>query len=227
MKFKSKIIFVLILAIPTCLFGQSDESGQGKVSQISVPIMSITDEELIPILMDEFFIPETLVTRIEIIDVGLNGFGAKDLVKVYPSDEIYFIEFISKKAQELMNDWKFRANFQIISQNADPSVLSNYSENKPAYNIFLSLLRSLKRNYKDYPIKIKLERDSSTVKFEMWDYDENQLKFDPRAMPLGNDRLTRQAISIIDSTYYDCIFIYKTRVDTVYLPQRRLETVAK
>lgn len=225
MKIKLNIFILFITA--TILFGQSVDNGQGKVSQISVPIMSITDKDLIPRLMDEFFIPETLVTRLEIIDVGLNGFGAKDLVKVYPSDEIYFIDFISNKAQELMNDWKFRANFQIISQNADPSVLSSYSENKPAYNIFLSLLRSLKRNYNDYPIKLKLERDSSTVKFEMWEYDENKLKFDPRAMPLEDDRLTRQAISIIDSTFYDCIFIYKTRIDTVFLPQRRLETVAK
>ena len=136
---KVKIFLLVLLTTATCLLGQSVDNGQGKVSQISVPVMSISDSRLIPMLMDEFFIPETLVTRIEIIDVGLNGFGAKDLVKVYPSDEIYFIEFISKKAQDLMNDWKFRANFQIISQNADPGVLSSYSENKPAYNIFLSL----------------------------------------------------------------------------------------
>ena len=63
---------------------------------------------------------------------------------------------VGRRAQQLMNDWEFKANFQIIAQNTDPGVLSDHSENKPAYNIFISLLRSLGRNYRDYPIKLKL-----------------------------------------------------------------------
>jgi len=126
-----------------------------------------------------------------------------------------------------MNDWKFQANFQIIAQNGDPDVISNSGENKPAYNIFLSLLRSLVRNYKDYPIKLKLERDSSTVTFELWDYNENELKFDPKALPGTPDRLAKQAITFVDSTYYDCIFIYKTIADTVYIYQPTSNTVSK
>jgi hypothetical protein len=189
--------------------------------------MSIDNEKLVKLLMDEFFIPETLVTRMEIIDVGKNGFGAKDLVRVYPSDEIYFIEFVSQKAQQIMNDWEFKANFQIIAQNTDPNVLNDHSENKPAYNIFISLLRSLGRNYRDYPIKLKLERDSSTVTFEMWDFNEAELKFDPQPTSYLSDRLTKQAFSMADSAYYDCIFIYKTIVDTVYIYRPGLKTVEK
>jgi len=215
-----------ILAI-NLSFAQQSIEAQGRVTQISVPVMSITNEKLVKLLMDEFFIPETLVTRMEIIDVGKNGFGAKDLVRTYPSDEIYFIEFVSQKAQQIMNDWEFKANFQIIAQNTNPSVLNNHSENKPAYNIFISLLRSLGRNYKDYPIKLKLERDSSTVTFEMWDYNEGELKFDPKPTTDLADRLTKRAISFVDSTYYDCIFIYKTIVDTVYIYRPGLKTVEK
>ena len=221
------IAILFILMINYLSLAQQPTEGQGRVTQISVPVMSITDQKLIKHLLDEFFIPETLVTRIEIIDVNKNGFGAKDLVRVYPSDEIYFIEFVSQKAQELMNDWQFKANFQIIAQNTDPSALNDNGENKPAYNIFISLLRSLGRNYWDYPIKLKLERDSSTVTFEMWDYSEDKLKFDPKPASYLPDRLTRQAFSIVDSTYYDCIFIYKTIVDTVYIYRPGLKTVEK
>ena len=73
---KTLIICLLLLIIiinPT--FAQSETKAQGRVTQISVPVMSITDGKLIKLLMDEFFIPETLVTRMEIIDVGKNGFG--------------------------------------------------------------------------------------------------------------------------------------------------------
>lgn len=221
------ITILLILITEYLSFAQQPTEAQGRVTQISVPVMSINNEKLVKLLMDEFFIPETLVTRMEIIDVGKNGFGSKDLVRVYPSDEIYFVELVSQKAQELMNDWEFKANFQIIAQNTDPSVLNDHSENKPAYNIFISLLRSLGRNYWDYPIKLKLERDSSTVTFEMWDYSDDKLKFDPKPASYLSDRLTRQAFSIVDSTYYDCIFIYKTIVDTVYIYRPGLKTVEK
>ncbi len=223
---KITMIFLIIIVAPLC-YGQQPSESQGRVTQISVPVMSIDDARLVKILMDEFFIPETLVTRMEIIDVGKNGFGAKDLVRTYPSDEIYFVEYVSQRAQQIMNNWEFKANFQIIAQNTDPSVLNNHGENKPAYNIFISLLRSLGRNYKDYPIKLKLERDSSTVTFEMWDYNESQLKFDPKPDTYVPDRLTRQAVSFVDSTYYDCIFIYKTVVDTVYIYRPALKTVEK
>lgn len=224
---KKLMIMLIIMLSLNSLFAQNGTLAQGRVTQISVPVMTITNERLIKLLMDEFFIPETLVARMEIIDVGKNGFGAKDLVRTYPSDEIYFIEFVSQKAQQIMNDWEFKANFQIIAQNTDPGALNNHGENKPAYNIFISLLRSLGRNYKDYPMKIKLERDSATVTFEMWDYNENELKFDPKPEPYLSDRLTKQAFSVMDSTYYDCIFIYKTVVDTVYIYRPGLKTVEK
>ena len=224
---KLSIIILLSIIVANPSFAQSESQSQGRVTQISVPVMSITSEKLIKSLMDEFFIPETLVTRMEIIDVGKNGFGPKDLVRIYPSDEIYFVEFVSQKAQQLMNDWEFKANFQIIAQNTDPGVLNDHGENKPAYNIFISLLRSLGRNYRDYPIKLKLERDSTTVTFEMWDYNEGELKFDPKTTNMLSDRLTRQAISFVDSTYYDCIFIYKTIVDTVYIYRPGPKTVEK
>lgn len=221
------MFFLFFFIVIKPLLPQNATEAQGRVTQIAVPVMSVNNERLVKLLMDEFFIPETLVTRMEIIDVGKNGFGAKDLVRVYPSDEIYFVEYVSQKAQQIMNDWEFKANFQIIAQNTDPDVLNNQKENKPAYNIFISLLRSLGRNYKDYPMKIKLERDSSTVTFEMWDYNEGELKFDPKPDTYLSDHLTKQAFSIVDSTYYDCIFIYKTLIDTVYIYRPGMKTVQK
>lgn len=214
--FLFKMVLICMIAAP-CLFAQPFNSSQGRVTQISVPMMTITNQSLIKLLMDEFFIPETLVTRMEIIDVGRNGFGPKDLVHVYPSDEIYFVEYVSKKAQDLMNNWEFKANFQIVAQNSDPNMLGDYTERKPAYNIFISLLRSLDKNYKDLPIKLKLERDSTTVMFEMWDYNESALNFLLNTDSSSPGRRGWDWFSTGDSTHYDCIFVYKTIVDTVYI----------
>ena len=99
MKKQIMLICMLSIIITIPSFAQNKTESQGRVTQTSVPVMSIDSAKLIKLLMDEFFIPETLVTRMEIIDVGKNGFGPKDLVRVYPSDEIYFVEFVSQKAR--------------------------------------------------------------------------------------------------------------------------------
>ena len=192
-----------------------------EVNQISVPKVSLSDSELISFFMDEFFIPETLVTKMDIIDVSLNGFGENDIVKLYPSDNVYFLQFISDAAQKRMNQWEFKANFQITVQNEDVSFAEDYESNKPAYNIFGAILKGLNQNYQDLPIKIRFERDSSTVLFELWGHTENALKVIPKEEPRVKDVLLEQIAVKSDTTLYDCIFVYKTRVDTVFIKDRK------
>ncbi len=76
------------------------------VGKITVPVVSIEDRSLIDFFVFEFFIAETLVTRMEIIDATGNGFGEDDLVKTYPSGQIYF-PVPSDSAQQIMNSWRF------------------------------------------------------------------------------------------------------------------------
>ncbi|MBN2012378.1 hypothetical protein JW960_23820 [candidate division KSB1 bacterium] len=188
------------------------------VNQTSVPLVTIQDGKLIKFFLDEFFIPETLVTRMDIIDVSLNGFGENDIVRLYPSDQIYFLQYVSDKAQAKMNQWKFTANFQITAQNKDISILEDYENNRPAYNIFGSILTGLNKNYKDYPIKIRFERDTSTVIFELWSYNENRLMEIPDQAARLPDKMVEYIKAETDTVYRDCIYIYKSVHDTVFVP---------
>ncbi len=212
---------VIVFLIIGCL-GSLSAIGQAAdeliVNQTTLPVVTLVDQGLIRFFLDEFFIPETLVTKMDIIDVSLNGFGENDIVRLYPSDQIYFLQYVSDKAQTKMNEWKFTANFQITAKNSDVRALDDYHTNRPAYNIFGAILAGLNRNYKDYPIKIRFERDSSTVIFELWSYNEQKL----RELPNSTDRLPDEMVKYIhaktDTTLRDCIYIYKTVRDTIYIP---------
>ena len=220
---KRKILLSLILftfMLSSYCFAQQDDAIE--VNQTSVPTVTLNDPELISFFMDEFFIPETLVTEMDIIDVGLNGFGENDIVKLYPSDNVYFLQYVSDKAQKRMNNWKFKANFQITAQNQGLAVPEDFETKKPAYNIFGAILKGLNQNYQDYPIKIHFERDSSTVLLELWGYNEDNFKVIPNLSRL-NDNILNQIKTETDTTLYDCIFIYKTVTDTVLVTNQKRE----
>lgn len=207
---------LIILCLISVLWGKSEKDLI--VNQTNVPLVTINDSDLISFFLDEFFIPETLVTRMDIIDVSLNGFGENDIVKLYPSDQIYFLPYVTDKAQRKMNEWKFTANFQITANNKDISILEDYDRNKPAYNLYGAILKGLHQNYKDYPIKIRFERDSSTVLFELWSYNQKLLAYIPDDSARLKDPVMEKIITTSDTTYRDCIFIYKTLKDTVFIP---------
>ena len=109
----SSLAFAIMFFVASSGVAQEKIPERLTVEQVMVPKVTLADESLISFFVNEFFIPETLVTKIDIIDATGNGFGEKDLAITYPSREIYFI-FPSDTAQAIMNDWKFTANFQIV-----------------------------------------------------------------------------------------------------------------
>jgi len=222
--FRIKARFVLLIATAVCvifilslnLFSQ--EGNKIVVDKISVPVVTITDPQLIDFFMFEFFVAETLVTRLDIIDATGNGFGEDDLVKTYPSEAIYF-PVPSDSAQKIMNSWQFKANFQIVTEHRQPEEF----ENAPN-GIFAGILRGVNRNYSDQPMKILFERDDKGVTFEMWGYNPGALNYAPPPPAVPDSVVTYDLVRVFradtlmkaDTKLYDLIYVYKSVSDTVY-----------
>ncbi|HHL73396.1 MAG TPA: hypothetical protein ENJ29_12900 [Bacteroidetes bacterium] len=195
--------FCTVVVLSCVLAGslQAQEKSRAvTVEQINVARVILDDPEMIRFFVTEFFIPETLVTSIEIIDVTGNGFGEKDIAVTQPSEEIYFI-FPSVEAQEKMNQWQFTPNFQIVGENLDPEVYAALPTNRAANNIFSGLLRALNRNYQGSSMKLRFERNANSTLFEMWGYDNKELDYKPAPLTAGND----------------VIYIYTSIRDTIYV----------
>ncbi|MCA9730731.1 hypothetical protein KC799_01285 [candidate division KSB1 bacterium] len=190
------IIAIAALTAPCAAQTDSDIT----IEQVNVPKVTLTEPSLINFFITEFFIPETLVTQLDIIDATGNGFGEKDIAIAHPSEEIYFI-FPSAKAQGLMNEWKFTPNFQIVGENLDPEIYQLLETDRAANNIFSGFLKTLNRNYKGIPIKLWFERGKEGTVFEMWGYDNEQLRYQPEKISGGRD----------------FVYIYTTVKDTLFL----------
>ncbi len=170
------------------------------------------DSALIEFFVFEFFIAETLVTQIDIIDATGNGFGEDDLVKTYPSEAIYF-PVPSDSAQKIMNNWQFKANFQIVTENRNAQEFENLPDESAPDGIFASILKGVNRNYTNKPIKILFERDREGTTFEMWVYDQTALNYTQPPPPVPDSVVTYDLVHVIrtdtliktDTTLYDLI----------------------
>jgi len=192
--------FLKIAFMASILLAPQLQAQESKITveQDIVPKVSLKQDEMISFFIKEFFIPETLVTRIDIIDATGNGFGEKDLAITYPSGEIYFI-FPSQSAQKIMNTWKFTPNFQIVGENLDPDIYAELPTDRAANNIFSTLIKGVERNYREDHLKIRFERTGTSTIFEMWGYDPKMLKYTPP--PLGDGK--------------DFMYIYTSVKDTI------------
>jgi len=192
------------------------------VDKITVPVVTVEDPELIEFFMFEFFIADTLVTRMDIIDATGNGFGEDDLVKAYPSEQIYF-PVPSDSAQAIMNSWQFKANFQIVTDNREPEEFEALPNEKAENGIFASILRGVNRNYEDQPMNIWFQRDASGMTFEMWGFNKSLLNYQPPPPVVPDSVTTYDLVHITrsdtlikaDTTMYDLVYVYKTVSDTL------------
>lgn len=175
--------------------------GHLTVDQVFIPSVTVTDPREIRFFLNELLISEERVDRIEILDVSRNGFGEKDLVRTYPSGELYFV-FPSDTVQSLMDRWEFEANYQIVADSKDTTYADPNRQQEPQGRILASLLSALNQNYAGTEVKLRLERTASDVVFEMWGYDASKLKLPP----------------VAEEEPFDILFVYKTVVDTVFVP---------
>ncbi len=191
-------LWAIALAYATAAVAQQNELS---VDRIFIPSVTVTDPQMIQFFLNELLISEKNVQRIDILDVSQNGFGGKDLVRTYPSGELYFI-FPSDTLQKIMDTWRFKANFQIVAENKGVSSYDSLQSQRPEWRILASLVKALDRNYTGKKIKLRLERTASNVLFEMWGYDTDKLV---------SERPTA------DEADFDIVLVYKTVVDTVFV----------
>jgi hypothetical protein len=145
-------------------------------------------------------------------------------VKCYPSERIY-VPTPSDTAQKIMNNWKFTANYQIVTQNSPPEVFEGTKSDAAPNAILAALLRGLQRNYKEAPIKLYFERDAKTATFEMWGYSPSRLSYAPAPPPMPDTVTAYDVLSVTyqdtfvvaDTTIYDLLYISRTVSDTVFV----------
>jgi hypothetical protein len=152
----------------------AQDRSRKEVQYTLIPMVTVDDRKTIDFFVEEFFLPETDYSRIEVIDTESNGFGKSDLIKFYPSGSMYYLDMVTDTAQKVMNSWEIEENLEIVSDIRAPG---DYDTVQTAeYGILSSLAKGIERNYKDSPINISVKRDSTGIIFEMWGFNADSLQ---------------------------------------------------
>lgn len=203
-------------------------------SQVSRPVVQIQEPDLIAFMLDALIIlTEDETQMLEVIDITNNGFGPDDVVVVHPGMETHKLPpVLPADVQDLMNNWQLEANTQYDGANTaasfyNPETADASLEKKAEQSILYDLLQSLERNYLDKPISILFERDDEAFSFQMWDYDEQALRYTPPP-PAQPDTVNaydmlyvvrNDSLIIADTTMFDVFFVSKKVEETIWMPE--------
>ena len=168
-----------------CITASAGAQSRVDFSQVTRPVVQITEGELITFMLDALIIlTEEETEMLEVIDITSNGFGPDDVVVVHPSMEAHKLPpVLPADVQDLMNGWQLEANTQYDGANTvaeayNPEVNASTTPGQKAEQAILyDLLRTLERNYLDQPISILFERDGEAFSFQMWDFDQDALRY--------------------------------------------------
>lgn len=220
------------------------QAQQADFTQVTRPVAQLSDRAAIDELLGELIItpqiPQDSIQRVEVIDVTGNGYGPDDLVVVYPSGETFNIDpsLMTGRVQDIMRSWRLESEAQYDGANAPAEAFrpdtvqtdttdanaaggaSSPSE-RAERGIMADVLETVQRNYRGEDISLLLEKNADGFTFEMWDYNEQALRY--QAPPTGppDTVQTRDLVYVVrsDSVIYDVVYINRTVEETEYVPQ--------
>ena len=206
-------------------------SEDATVSQVTRPVAELTDPAQIEELLFELLItpeiPQDSISRVEVIDVALNGFGPDDVIVVHPSQETFRVDpaTLTGRVEEMMAEWTMEAEYQVDAGNAPADVFEPVDPLDPQRAeaaIMHELLAAVERNYgNDIPISVLLDRDETGFTVQMWDYDPEAMEYHEPPTGPPDTVLTRDMLHVIrsDSVLYDQVIINRTVEETEYIPE--------
>ncbi len=236
MKKLSQYTFAFVLLGCLALPAKAQPDSRVDFSQVTRPVVQINEPQLITFMLDALIIlTEEDTEMLEIIDITSNGFGPDDVVVVHPTMETHKLPpVLPADVQDLMNSWQLEANTQYDGANATAEVYNpemdpqaNTSEKKAEQAILYDLLRTLERNYLEQPISILFERDDEAFSFQMWDFEQQSLRYTPPP-PAQPDTVNaydmlyvvrNDSLIISDTTMFDVFFVSKKIEETIWMPE--------
>jgi hypothetical protein len=225
------------------------QARQADFTQVTRPVAQLSDPGAIDELLTELIItpqiPQDSINRVEVVDVTGNGYGPDDLVVVYPSGETFNIDpsLVTGRVQEIMRSWSLESEFQYDGANApaetfrpdttqvdtvdadtleaQPRRAQPQDEEQAENEIMADVLETVQRNYQGEAVSLLLEKDANGFTFEMWDYNQQAMRY--QAAPGGppDTVQTRDLVYVVrsDSVIYDVVYINRTVEETEYIPQ--------
>lgn len=144
--------------------------------KVAFPILNIQDSTSIAQFAKDYLIPlDSTVYQISLIDLNFDGPGLKDILIVYPSYDLYFLEEIPQKLARNMRKWPSLMNRSIVF--SDLSVISQIESTQVDYvPILKGLSQSINNKYGKTPLKLFYRQNDAGIQFEIIKFDSTNKK---------------------------------------------------
>lgn len=175
----------LILSCLILLFGQSQRASAQHFDQLTRPVASIEQEALIETILGELLIlvPDTAaVTRVEVVDLTDNGYGPDDVLILYPTLDTYLLPGdVPARVQEVMKRWELEADYRLDASLAESEKVEEEAHRRQSATDALSgtVIAALGRYYHTAEIDLRLSRDETGLRLEMWNFDPAAMQYVP------------------------------------------------
>ena len=198
-------------------FVQSQNKSSVAIKRKPVSIATVRDQKTIDFFIDQFFIPETEVDSIDFIDVDGYGFSEKDVMLVYPTEQIYNMA-PSDTAMALIRQWK-PTSVRVVGQKGPSDEIIVKSRYPAADAMFAGLIRLIEKNYIGKTLSLMFDYDGRQKLAELliWGYKEKDL-LQPKnpLQQFAHDLIVYERIDTlyIEKPVYDIIYIKNTVSDS-------------
>lgn len=185
---RKKMSYQYLLLIVLCTFMLFNNARTQNLrgyfwDKVAFPVLNIQDSSSIAQFAKDYLIPvDSTVYQISLIDLNFDGPGLKDILIIYPSQEIYFLEEIPQKLARNMRKWPSLTNRSIII-----SDLTDISQIESTRVEYLPILKGLKQNvaniYGKIPLKLFYRQNDAGIQFEIIKFDSSTQKlWEPEAI---------------------------------------------
>lgn len=164
----------LLAALPA----QRSEAQQ--FDKLTRGVATVQDTALIGTLLEGLLIPAFDVERIDVIDLTANGYGPDDAIILHPSLETYLVGAdVPRGVQDVMKTWELEADYRLDATLEDGGRVEQDAHRRQNARDALSgaVLGAIDRYYTGDEIDLRLSREASGLRLEMWNYDPAALRY--------------------------------------------------
>ena len=174
----SKRFLIIVLLMLSSVAGFTRDSTQFIWDKIAFEVLFIRDSTLIREVTRELLIPlKVKPQQIALVDLNFNGPGIKDIVVVYPSHQVFTLDFLPEKVAKTIRKWP-RPDYEMLLAPNDTSIFKRLkkidAKKAPLAPVLANLSKIVKHSWADQPVKLFYTQSSENLKIEVL-----RLKNDP------------------------------------------------
>jgi len=166
-----KCLLVTTILLLGSTTGFAQDASKFIWDKVAFEVLFIKDSTLISQVTRELLIPlKVKPQQIALVDLNFNGPGINDIVVVYPSHQVFTLDFLPDKVAKTIRKWP-RPDYRLMLSPNDTTSIERLkkmdSKNSQLAPILTELHTSVKKIWDEQPLRVFYTQTSENLKLEI------------------------------------------------------------